>query len=463
MTSVLFDSALMARYGTSGPRYISYPTTLHFHAGFSEVDLRTAVSASNEELIPRDLSLYVHVPYCFNRWFQCRCRQAVGTKGGHEADRYLAYLAREVALTASLFDRDRKVVQLRFGGGTPNFLDTERMRALMRTLDDGFSLSRGPEREFAVEIDPEFASVEQVAALAELGLNRMSLGIQDFDPRMREAVNRVHSVERVRELMQTGRSHGVDSISVDVIYGLPHQSVDGFSRTLEQVVELAPDRIAAYSHTHSPQSLQARWHVPTAKLPDAPIKSAMFGRMLEMFTAAGYVYLGMEQFVRAEDELARAQRAGTLQRNVQGYSTHGDGDIVGLGVSAIGRIGDSYSQNLGDLPGYYAALDAGHLPVARGFQLSDDDLIRRELIGQLVCHGRVNKSEFSDRHRLLFDVYFAADLRRLAPLVEDDLVRMDGQVLEVTPRGRLLVRHVAMCFDAYLHDGPSRTGSSRAS
>ncbi len=456
-----FDPALVARYDTSGPRYTSYPTAPHFHAGFGEADLRDAVRASNEVPIPRNMSLYVHVPFCFSPCFYCGCNRVI-TRDTAKADRYLAYLGREVALTAPLFDRDREVVQLHFGGGTPNFLDIERMRGLVCTLRQNFNLSTDPTREFGIELDPRYADAAYVAALADLGLNRMSLGIQDFDPRVQKAVNRVQSVEQVHTLMQSGREHGVDSISVDLIYGLPLQSVESFSCTLARVIELAPDRIAAYSYAHLPQLFKAQRHIPAETLPDAATKLALFGRTLEILAAAGYVYIGLDHFARRGDELARAQRAGTLQRNFQGYSTHGDCDIVGLGVSAIGRIDECYSQNVRDLPGYYAALDAQRLPAARGLRLNDDDLIRRELITALMCHGRVDKGEFADRHRLLFDVYFAHDLARLAPLADDDLVHVDDEAIEVTPRGRLLIRHIAMCFDAYLYAGTPRSGFSRA-
>jgi oxygen-independent coproporphyrinogen III oxidase len=461
LTAPEFDAELIARYDTSGPRYTSYPTAPQFTDAFGETDLREAIRVSNEEPIPRPLSLYVHVPFCFSPCFYCGCNRVI-TRDVTKADLYLQRLYREVELVAPLFDRDRSVRQLHFGGGTPNFLDLPRMRELLDTLHSHFSLSRSPEREFGIEIDPRYADAEYVRGLGEAGMNRMSIGIQDFDPNVQEAVNRVQSVEQVADIMRAGREHGFESISVDLIYGLPHQDVEAFSRTLQQVIELNPDRIATYSYAHLPQLFKAQRQLDALALPDAATKLALFGRTLEMLTAAGYVYIGMDHFARADDELARAQQAGTLQRNFQGYSTHGDCDIVGLGVSAIGRIGDTYSQNVRDLTGYYAALDAGHLPVARGLKLTDDDQIRRELIGELMCHDRIDKAGFAARHRLIFDVYFAEDLKQLAPLVADGLVTVDEREIRVTPRGRLLIRHAAMCFDPYLRREKVPTRYSRA-
>lgn len=456
-----FDPELIARYDTQGPRYTSYPTAPQFHAGFGEAELRTAARASNDELIPRQLSLYVHVPFCFSPCFYCGCTRIITHDAG-KADIYLDYLQREVALTAPMFDADREVVQLHLGGGTPNFLDIGRMQRLFGMLDSHFTMSRSDNREFGIELDPRYATGAYVRGLAELGMNRMSIGIQDFDPEVQKAVNRVQTVQQVHELICSGRDHGINSISVDLIYGLPHQSVDSFSRTLEQVIGLAPDRIAAYSYAHMPQLFKAQRQISAEVLPDAATKLALFGRTLEMLTAAGYVYIGMDHFARAEDDLARAQRAGTLQRNFQGYSTHGDCDIVGLGVSAIGRIGETYSQNARDLKGYYLPLENGRLPVVRGLHLSEDDRVRRDLIGELMCHGHLDKVAFGERHRLDFDRHFADDLARLGPLAADGLVALDARSIDITPRGRLLIRHIAMCFDSYLRNRSAGEGFSRA-
>jgi oxygen-independent coproporphyrinogen-3 oxidase len=456
-----FDAALIARYDVNGPRYTSYPTAPQFRADFDEAALRAAIRDSNEEPIPRPLSLYVHVPFCMSPCFYCGCNRVI-TRDVGKADRYLERLVREIELIAPLFDRDRPVRQLHFGGGTPNFLDLPRMRELMESLARHFSFARDDEREYGIEIDPRFADAAYVRGLAELGFNRISVGIQDFDPAVQAAVNRIQSVAQTAEVLHAAREAGFASASVDLIYGLPRQTLDGFDRTLTEVIALAPDRVAVYGYAHLPAMFKAQQQIEADELPDPATRLALFGRALERLTAAGYVYIGMDHFARADDELARAQRAGQLQRNFQGYSTHGDCDIVGLGVSAIGRIGDSYSQNARDLTGYYAALDAGRLPVARGLHLDEDDLIRRAAIGELMCHGELDMAAFGTRHRLVFATYFAQALERLRALADDGLVTLDDRMIRVTSRGRLLLRIIAMCFDAYLDDDASPARYSRA-
>lgn len=449
-----FDAALITRYDVAGPRYTSYPTAPQFRADFDEVALRAAICASNEEPIPRPLSLYVHVPFCASPCFYCGCNRII-TRDMAQADRYLERLYREIELIAPLFDRDRPVQQLHFGGGTPNFLDIARMRELMESLARHFSFSQAADREYGIEIDPRFADADYVRCLGELGFNRVSVGIQDFDPAVQQAVNRIQSVEQTYAVSDAARAARFRSISVDLIYGLPQQNLAGFTATLAQVVALAPDRVAVYGYAHLPQMFKAQRQIAARELPDASTRLALFGCALEKLSTASYVYIGMDHFARVDDELTQAQRAGTLQRNFQGYSTHGECEIIGLGVSAIGRVGNSYSQNARDLIGYYAALDAGRLPVARGLQLDEDDLIRRELIGELMCHCVLDKVIFGARHHLLFDQYFARERQRLLPLLADGLLQEDACMLRVTSRGRLLLRIVAMCFDAYL-DGTAQ-------
>jgi len=456
-----FDAALIARYDVNGPRYTSYPTAPHFDAEFDETALRAAIRDSNEEPIPRPLSLYVHVPFCMSPCFYCGCNRVI-TRDIGKADRYLERLYREIGLVAPLFDRDRPVRQLHFGGGTPNFLDIGRMRELMESLGRHFSMERSREREYGIELDPRFADGAYVRGLADLGFNRVSVGIQDFDPAVQAAVNRIQTVAQTAEVLNAARESGFSSSSVDLIYGLPRQTVEGFDRTLGEVIALAPDRVAVYGYAHLPAMFKAQRQIDAAELPDAATRLALLGRALERLTGAGYVYIGMDHFAKADDELARAQRAGKLQRNFQGYSTHGDCDIVGLGASAIGRIGDSYTQNARDLPAYYAALDAGRLPVVRGLRLSEDDLIRRAAIGELMCHGTLDTAAFGARHRLDFDVYFADAVERLRHLAADGLVTMMSQRITATSRGRLLLRIIAMCFDAYLDDAAAPVRYSRA-
>ena len=460
ITSPEFDAALIARHDVAGPRYTSYPTAPHFRADFDETALRGVIRASNEEPIPRALSLYVHVPFCMSPCFYCGCNRII-TRDATQAERYLERLYREIELIAPLFDRDRPVRQLHFGGGTPNFLDAAQMGELVESLARHFSFSHAKDREYGIEIDPRFADGDYVRALGELGFNRISVGIQDFDPVVQKAVNRIQSFEQTRAVLDAAHASAFRSASVDLIYGLPFQTVDGFSRTLDQVVALKPDRVAVYGYAHLPEMFKAQRQIAAADLPDAATRLALFGCAVAKLSTAGYVHVGLDHFARAGDELVQAQCAGTLQRNFQGYSTHGDCDIVGLGVSAIGRIGDSYSQNARDLIGYCAALDAGRLPVVRGLELDEDDLIRRDLIGELMCQGLVDKRQFGARHRLLFDEYFVRGRQRLAPLVEDGLVLENAREIRVTSRGRLLLRIIAMCFDAYLDDAARPARYSR--
>jgi len=455
-----FDAQLIARYDSNGPRYTSYPAAPHFRADFDEAALRDVIRSSNEEPIPRPLSLYMHVPFCVSPCFYCGCNRVI-TRDIGKADRYLERLYREVELMAPLFDRDRIVRQLHFGGGTPNFLDLPRMNELMESLARHWNFSATPDREYGIEIDPRFADPDCVRGLGSLGFNRISVGIQDFDPAVQKAVNRIQSVEQTRAVLNAAREAGFVSASVDLIYGLPRQTLDGFDRTLDEVIALTPDRVAVYGYAHLPHLFKAQQQIVADDLPTPATRLALFGRALQRLGDAGYVYIGMDHFARDDDELARAQRAGTLQRNFQGYSTHGECDIVGLGVSAIGRIGNSYSQNARDLTGYYAALDAGKFPVVRGIQLDEDDLIRRELIGALMCDGRVDRHAFGERHRLIFDQYFGADIARMHALQEDGLVTMDHGTIQVTPKGRLLLRNIAMCFDAYLQSETQPTRYSR--
>ncbi len=455
-----FDADLIARYGVTGPRYTSYPSATRFHSGFDAAQLRAIARATNEELIPQPLSLYVHVPFCTSPCFYCGCNRTI-TREKARGEHYLGKLYREIEMMAPLFDRDREVVQLHFGGGTPNFLDPEQMRELLVSLDRHFTMSRSPDREFGIEIDPRFAGRDYMMAMGDIGFNRLSLGIQDFDPEVQKAVNRIQSLEQTGEVIDAAREAGFRSASVDLIYGLPLQTLDGFARTLQQVIDLDPDRIAVYGYAHLPEMFKAQRQLKAEQLPDPATRLALLGLSLEMLQAAGYVYIGMDHFARRSDELAKAQRDGSLQRNFQGYSTHGHCDIIGLGNSAISRIGDSYSQNARDLPGYYMALDNGTLPIARGVLLNQDDLIRRELINELMCHGRLDIAAFEARQNLDFRFYFAKSLRQLRALQDDGLVEIDASRIDVTARGRLLLRNIAMCFDAYINQQvPTRHSST---
>lgn len=443
-----FDASLLSLYDTATPRYTSYPTTPHFRDDFGNGALIEAISASNENPIPRPLSLYVHVPFCFSPCFYCGCMHVV-SRNPAVADRYLRALLWEVERLAPCFDRDRPLIQLHLGGGTPNFLDLARLEWLMHSLEESFNFASAELREFGIEIDPRFCDAEYVHGLARLGFNRISIGIQDFDPAVQSAINRVHAIEKSREIIRAAQRAHFRSINVDLIYGLPLQTLESFSATLQKVIGLQPTRIAVYGYAHLPALFKAQKQIHAEDLPDAAQRLQLFGVALERLTAAGYFYIGMDHFARGDDDLVAAQIGGTLQRNFQGYSTCASCDILGVGVSAISRINWTYSQNHRHLVDYYAAIEAGDLAVNRGIVLSSDDMLRRDVIGRLMCHGKLDYSEISQTYGIDFDSYFADELHRLIRYAKDDLVKLNSDGIALTPRGRLLAKNIAACFDAY--------------
>jgi len=446
---IAFDAGLLRRYDRPGPRYTSYPTAPQFSADFGEAALREVARASNEDPIPRPLSLYVHVPFCFSPCFYCGCNRII-TRDLARGRAYLDRLGHEIALVAPLFDRDREVIQLHFGGGTPNFLDAAQLCGVVETLRGAFRFADSDDRDISVELDPRFCNPADMPVLAAAGFNRTSLGVQDFDPKVQAAVNRIQSVEETRAIVDACRGAGMRSVNIDLIYGLPGQSLDGFRKTLDTVVAMRPDRLAVYSYAHLPHIFKPQTQIDDALLPDPDTKLALLQAAVEHLTAAGYVYIGMDHFALPDDELALAQARGGLHRNFMGYTTHADSDLVGLGVSAISHIGGSFSQNPRDLPSWETALDAGRLPVFRGMRMDEDDEIRADLIQSLMCQGEVRVRAFQERHGIGFAEYFAADLQRLWPLADDGLVEVGPDAIRATPRGRLLLRNIAMCFDRYL-------------
>jgi oxygen-independent coproporphyrinogen-3 oxidase len=445
-----FDAELLRRYDRPGPRYTSYPTAPQFHPGFGEPEFRRAAHQSNDDPIPRRLSLYVHVPFCFSPCFYCGCNRII-TRDATRAAVYLDRLVREAAMLGPLFDRDREVMQLHLGGGTPNFMTPGQIGELLESLDQHFSFSRRPERDFSIEIDPRCVNAGDIEALAFMGFNRASLGVQDFDPAVQAAVNRVQSVEETRAVIDACRANGFRSVNVDLIYGLPRQTRNGFGKTLDTVIESRPDRLAVYSYAHMPQLFRPQNQIDESLLPSPEDKLGLLQLAIEKLSAAGYQYIGMDHFALPGDDLTLAQEAGGLHRNFMGYTTHADCDLVGLGVSAISHVGDSYAQNPRDLPSWEAAIDAGHLPTWRGLQLDFDDVLRADLIQQLMCQGEVDMPVLEQRHGVEFSVYFREELARLAPLVADGLVTISPTRIEATSRGRLLLRIIAACFDRYLH------------
>ena len=444
-----FDRALVAKYDINAPRYTSYPTAAHFRTGFGDADLHRAIDLSNDDPIPRDISAYLHIPFCLSPCYYCGCTRII-TRDRGKAAGYLARMYREIEMAAALFDRDRCLAQLHFGGGTPNFLDVGQLLELIESLGRNFPFSRDAEREFGIELDPRFCNADYAQAIAEAGINRVSIGVQDFDPAVQQAVNRIQSVEETHAVMRGARSGGVRSINLDLIYGLPRQTPQSFARTLEQVIALRPDRVAAYGYAHLPERFKAQRQIDKYDLPDATTRLILLQQTVEMLCAAGYVHIGVDHFALPGDDLARSAAAGTLQRNFQGYSTHATCDLIGLGMSAISHIGASFSQNAKDLVGYYAALDCGRLPAVRGLWLDEDDQIRADLIQRLMCAGTLDIGAFEARYPVNFDVYFRRSLDRLKPLLADGLVTCTPNRITVTARGQFLLRNIAQCFDAYL-------------
>jgi oxygen-independent coproporphyrinogen III oxidase len=449
-----FDAATLRRYDRPGPRYTSYPTAPHFGPHFTEPMLREYIRRGNAEPIPRRLSLYVHIPYCFSPCFYCGCNRII-TRDRSRARPYLERLQREIEMLGGLFDRDREAVQVHLGGGTPNFMGARELAELMETLGSHFHLSSSPQRDFSIELDPRHVQAQDIAGYARAGFNRASLGVQDFDPEVQRAVNRIQSVEETVRVIEACRSAGFRSVNVDLIYGLPKQTTAGFARTLDTVLASRPDRLAVYSYAHLPEMFKAQRQIAAADLPDSETKLGLLALAIDKLSSAGYRYIGMDHFALPEDDLAQAQELGTLQRNFMGYTTHADCDLIGFGMSAISHIGDSFSQNARDLPGWERAIDAGQLPVWRGRHLDGDDVLRAELIQQLMCQGRIDIAAVERRFDVDFPEYFADGLARLRTLAADGLVTVTSRAITATARGRLLLRVIAMCFDRYLDAAPA--------
>ena len=439
------DVDLIKKYDRPGPRYTSYPTAPYFHAGIGADDYvrHLASDASGE---PQPFSLYVHLPFCDTLCYFCGCTMMV-TRNPQKVDQYIDYLEKEIQLLRPHLHPARKVAQLHWGGGTPTHLSPAQIRRLGQILHEHFSFS--DDAELSVEIDPRELTREHLAALRAVGFHRCSLGVQDFDPRVQMAVNRVQPEAVVRQAMSWARELGFQSINIDLIYGLPFQRVETFAATLEAVLALDPDRLAVFSYAHLPQLIKHQGLIQDEWLPAPEEKLQLLKLSIEQLTGAGYVYIGMDHFARPEDELARALRSGTLYRNFQGYSTRAGLDLIALGMSGITMLSSLYVQNHKTLPAYYQALDAGALPTLRGVELTTDDRLRRNVIVQLMCNFVLNKAAIETQYGIEFDAYFAEALHQLEPLQAERLIHLGDDELAVTPAGRLLIRNIVMNFDAY--------------
>ena len=445
--SLVFDLDLINRYDKAGPRYTSYPTALELHDGFTEAHYRAEIVKSNA--LGGPLSLYFHIPFCDTVCFYCACNKIV-TKNRQHAEPYLANLLKEIALQGSLFDSNRVVNQLHWGGGTPTFLNAQQMQQLMDATRQHFSLKEDDTGEYSIEIDPRETNSETIKHLRSLGFNRISLGVQDFDQAVQKAVNRLQTEAQTFGVLEQARAEGFRSTNIDLIYGLPLQTVESFSKTLDKVLQVSPDRFSIFNYAHMPSRFKTQRQINDADMPNAKVKLDILQMVGQKLLAAGYVYIGMDHFAKPDDELAIAQREGKLYRNFQGYSTHSDCDLIGFGITSIGRVGDVYSQNVKDLESYEQLLSQQKLPVFKGVALDDDDKCRAAVITQLICNFQLTFSQIERAYAIRFAEYFSLELEALKPMQADGLVNLTEEGIEVLSAGRFLIRNICMVFDKYL-------------
>lgn len=455
--SACFDPDLISRYDRLGPRYTSYPTARQFESPFDPQRYLHEVASSNEDPIPRNLSLYVHLPFCTNPCFYCGCTRLI-TRDPDNLARYLQRLLHEATLQGALFDRMRAVHQLHLGGGTPTQFNDEQLHSLLHGLRTCFRFAG--QVETSIEVDPRSVTPARMLALADLGFNRVSFGIQDLDTQVQEAVNRPQDRKHCLDVIAAAKSTGFESVAVDLIYGLPKQTLAGFGDTLDAMIAAGVGRVAVYGYAHMPAQFKAQRQIHPEDLPDAELRLRLLELAVEKLTEAGYEHIGMDHFALPKDSLALAWHYGHLQRNFQGYSTLAGLDLVGFGMSAIGHVGRVYSQNAKTLDAYYGALDGGRLPITTGLVMTDDDELRADVINRLMCYDEVRFQDIEQRYGVKFWHYFARELARLKPLAKDGLVALDSKGIRVSARGRFLLRTLAMQFDAYL---PATGGSPQYS
>jgi oxygen-independent coproporphyrinogen-3 oxidase len=447
INQLVVDLDLIRRLDKNGPRYTSYPTADRFTETFNAQSYARWIGKRRSDRVNRPLSLYIHIPFCNTLCFYCACNKVI-TKDRSKSGEYVRYLLKEMAMQAKLLGPGQVIEQLHFGGGTPTFLSDDEIREVMAAIRQHFKLVENG--EYSIEIDPRKVSDETVALLGEMGFNRISIGVQDFDAEVQRAVNRIQSEEETLRVIHAARANGFKSVSIDLIYGLPKQTLDGFGVTLDKIISANPDRLSIYNYAHMPTMFKPQRRIHEEDLPAPQVKLDILGMAVNKLTDAGYVYIGMDHFAKPDDELAVAQRQGKLHRNFQGYSTHSDCDLVALGLSSIGKIGPTYSQNYRKLEDYYGALDKGVLPIMRGMELNADDLVRREIIQALMCHFELTKESFDNIFQIDFDSYFVTELEELGEYEREGLVVVTPQKISVTPKGRMLIRNICMIFDQYL-------------
>ena len=440
---------LLDHYPNSGPRYTSYPSANHFSASFDGKDYERIALASNQQPLPRSLSLYIHVPFCKSLCYYCGCHKIV-TRKQETVDTYLDHLYREIAMHGELFASDRFVEQVHIGGGTPTYLSPDQLEELMDMVAQAFHFAPPNKVQMSIEVDPRTVTPEQAAQLVGVGFNRISLGVQDLDPLVQKTINREQTAEQIDKIVTAVRRAGVNAVSFDLMYGLPHQTADRFSATLDEVIRQQPDSISLYNYAHMPDRVASQRLIPTEALPQSAEKLNLFSLAHRALSEAGYLYLGMDHFVLPDSDLARAFADGSIQRNFQGYSTHADCDIIGMGVSAISRVNGCYSQNSTDMKEYRSLVDKGIFPIKKGHALSSDDLLRAEIIQKIMCDGNVNLQEISSHYGVIWEQYFYTEIDRLRTFERDGLIEATPHGFCVTENGRYFLRPIAMVFDDWL-------------
>ncbi len=449
---VVFNKELIRRYDTFGPRYTSYPTAVQFTTAFNLDDYLGGVKHSNEDPIPSPLSLYLHIPFCDTICYYCGCSKVI-TKDKSKAGRYIKLLKKEIELQGARFAKDREVTQIHWGGGTPTFLSDEEIYEIIACIRENFNVPAANNNvEFGIEVDPRTVDQQRLKNLSTLGFNRISFGVQDFDSHVQKAVNRVQSNEQIKQHINDSRQLHYQSINIDLMYGLPNQSVHSFSKTLDTTIELNPDRIAIYNYAHLPEMFKPQRRINEEDLPSAEEKLSILQLCIDKLQDAGYVYIGMDHFAKASDSLVDAQQEGSLHRNFQGYSTHADCDMIAMGITAISKIGDNYSQNVRTIDEYEVHLEQNEIPIFRGIELEADDILRSEIINQLMCNNNLDIKKLEKKWGINFAKYFKSSMDSLQKMADDGLLNIEKTRITITTSGRLLTRSICMLFDRYLQE-----------
>jgi len=441
---VKFDIDLIKKYAKPAPRYTSYPTAQEFNEDFTAKDYKEMLIKSNERKTP--LSLYFHIPFCESACHFCGCNVII-TRRKEVSNPYLQHLYKEMDIVSSYIDKDRKVVQLHWGGGTPNYLEDDQTIQLFKEIKNRFQFDNNA--EISIEIDPRHVDRDRLFLLRDIGFNRVSFGVQDFNPKVQEAVNRIQPEEMIFSVMEAIRDAEFESVNIDLIYGLPYQTLESFTKTVEKTIQLNPDRIATFNYAHVPWLKRLQRKIDETKLPPPEEKLEILKMTIDKLTKAGYIFIGMDHFAKPDDELAISQRERTLHRNFQGYTTHAEAELIGFGATSISMLYDAYAQNAKTLRDYYEPIEEGNLPIKRGVKLNEDDIIRRDVIMRLMSHFQLYKGEIERKYNIDFDKYFALEIERLREQQEDGLLKIYEDRIDITPAGRLLIRNIAVNFDIY--------------